>query len=164
LDFTGPEGLVFDIPGSSRMVLRHLVLDLNGTLALDGRLLPGVAEALVALKDLLAVHIVTADTFGTAASLSDMDGVRVHRLPSGQPGGEAKAEFVVSLGPDHCAVMGNGANDAAMMRKAALGIAVLGPEGCVPDVLAAAAVVVRDPVAGFELLLYPKRLAATLRP
>ena len=72
MDSTGPEGLVLDIPGSSRMVLRHLVLDLNGTLALDGRLLPGVAEALLALKDLLAVHIVTADTFGTAASLSDM--------------------------------------------------------------------------------------------
>ena len=43
------EGRIFDIPGSPPLRIRHLVLDLNGTLALDGRLLPGVAEALDAV-------------------------------------------------------------------------------------------------------------------
>ncbi len=159
-----PDGRLFDIPGFPPLRIRHLVLDLNGTLALDGRLLPGVAQALNAAKDVLAVHVVTADTFGTATSLSQIPGIDVHRLPPDRPGGEAKARFVESVGAHECAAMGNGANDVAMMRKAALSIAVLGPEGCVPGVLNAASAVVRDPVAGIELLLYPKRLAATLRP
>jgi soluble P-type ATPase len=59
--------IAVDIPGYKRLRVRHLVLDYNGTLALDGRLLPGVAEALRRLHRTLEIHVLTADTFGTAA-------------------------------------------------------------------------------------------------
>ena len=35
-----------EIPGSTNFQINHLVLDYNGTLALDGELLEGVAEGL----------------------------------------------------------------------------------------------------------------------
>jgi len=38
-----------DIPGKGLLRLEHAVFDVNGTLALDGELLPGVAERLAAL-------------------------------------------------------------------------------------------------------------------
>ncbi|NML47193.1 hypothetical protein HHL11_25830 [Ramlibacter sp. G-1-2-2] len=51
--------------------LAHLVLDFNGTLACDGRLLEGVAPRLERLSGDLSIHVVTGDTFGGArAALS----------------------------------------------------------------------------------------------
>ena len=52
-----------DIPGYGKLELNHLVLDYNGTLAVDGMLLPGVKAALNALAGSMTVHVVTADTF-----------------------------------------------------------------------------------------------------
>ena len=53
-----------DVPGYRCLRLSHLVLDYNGTLAVDGELLPGVARVLNRLAVDLKVHVVTADTFG----------------------------------------------------------------------------------------------------
>jgi P-type E1-E2 ATPase len=158
------QGITVHIPNSGTLLIRHLVMDLNGTLALDGAPLAGVKEALADLKPHVALHLVTADTFGTAAGLRELLGVTVDLLPPDRPGGLAKADLVRSLGEEGVAAMGNGANDAAMLKAASIGIAVMGPEGCVPEVLSAASVCVRDPVEGLGLLLHPKRLAATLRP
>ena len=41
--------IAVDIPGLRELRLEHLVLDYNGTLAEDGKLLPGVATTLQAL-------------------------------------------------------------------------------------------------------------------
>jgi P-type E1-E2 ATPase len=153
--------LVVDIPGWRRLELAHLVLDLNGTLALDGTLLPGVAQAVERLSKSLACHLVTADTFGTAAGLLGPR-VAVARIAPGEENRQKHA-IVEQLGAQGVAALGNGANDAAMLAAAALGIAVLGPEGAAPAALAAADVVVPGPVEGLGLLLNPDRLRATLR-
>ncbi len=58
--------LSFEIPDFGDLHLDQLVLDFNGTLARDGRLLPGVAERLARLAAALTVHVVTGDTNGTA--------------------------------------------------------------------------------------------------
>jgi P-type E1-E2 ATPase len=153
--------LALEVPGWQRLEILHLVLDLNGTLARDGALLPGVAEAIARLSTRLACHLVTADTFGTAAGLL---GPAVE-LALVRPGDEAgqKLAIVQGLGAATVAALGNGANDALMLKAAALGIAVLGPEGAAPAALMAADVVVPGPREGLELLLHPDRLRATLR-
>ena len=51
----------------------------------------------------------------------------------------------------------------AMLECAALGIAIMGPEGVAGITLQKADVVVPDIRSALELLLYPKRLIATLR-
>jgi hypothetical protein len=56
------------IPGFGRLRLEHLVLDYNGTLAVDGRPLPGVKTRLKRLARSLRIHVITADTFGKARS------------------------------------------------------------------------------------------------
>ncbi|MEW5910975.1 MAG: ATPase P [Thermodesulfobacteriota bacterium] len=153
--------LALQVPGWRSLTLEHLVLDLNGTLALDGAMLPGVAEAVADLSGRLACHLVTADTFGTAAGLL---GPKV-RLALIRPGDEAgqKLAIVEELGADSVAALGNGANDALMLGAAALGIAVLGSEGACAQALMAADVVVPGPREALELLLHPDRLRATLR-
>ena len=56
---------VFVTPGQNPIEEGHLVLDFNGTLAVDGVLVSGVAERLRELAltpNGLAIHVVTADT------------------------------------------------------------------------------------------------------
>lgn len=158
---TQKEGVLIDLP--VRAVLKHLVMDLNGTLALDGEPIPGVGKVLAELSDHLTLHLVTADTFNTAAALGPKLSCSIHRLEAGKPGGPAKAKFVRELGSDGVAAIGNGVNDALMFREAALSIAVIGPEGASPIATAAADIVVADPVSGLKLLLNPRRIFATLR-
>ena len=56
--------LEIDISGFGSVKLKHLVSDFTGTLSVNGKLLPGVKEQLNKIADLLAVHILTSDTFG----------------------------------------------------------------------------------------------------
>jgi soluble P-type ATPase len=81
------------------------------------------------------------------------------------PGDERKqkAEFVDGLGSQSVVAIGNGANDVEMLHRAALGIAVLGGEGLAAKCLNAADIVVPSIEVALDLLIYPKRLLATLR-
>lgn len=151
-----------DIPGFGQRALEHLVLDFNGTLALDGRVQPGVFSRLSSLKANLQIHILTADTYGTVRTTFGQTDYTVHVLPAGDERA-AKAAYVRGLGAPSCACLGNGANDAAMLAEAGLSIAVLQPEGVAMAALSAAHVLVPGIEAGLDLLLHPTRLKATLR-
>ncbi len=151
-----------NIPGRGVLQLEHLVCDVNGTLALDGRLLEGVARLLAGLRDRLELHLVTADTHGRQVEIDRQLGLSGHRL---QPGDEAaqKAAFVRQLGAERVVAVGQGANDAAMLREAALGIAVLSREGLAVPALLAADILAPDILSALELLDKPLRIIATLR-
>jgi P-type E1-E2 ATPase len=158
------------IPGRGTFHLAHLVLDVNGTVAAGGRLIDGVRDRLLALRQAgLEVHWITADTRGRQDVLDEALGwpaVRIaDRAAADDRQGEAekKAAFVRNLGPETVVAMGNGSNDVAMLRQATLGIAILGPEGLALDTLLAADAVAPDILAGLDLLRDPNRLVATLR-
>ncbi len=150
------------IPGFGDLSLAHLVLDYNGTLAADGRLLPGVAPRLVRLAPSLEVHVLTADTFGGVREELAGLPVRVTVIPRGDEA-QAKAGVVRTLGAERTAAIGNGRNDALMLSEAALGVAVLQGEGAAREALLAADVVAPDIQAALDLFLHPARLLATLR-
>jgi P-type E1-E2 ATPase len=147
------------IPGRAALELDHLLLDFTGTLSLDGALLPGVAERIEALAETLRVTVLTADTFGTARQALAGLPLEVRLIATGAD----KLAFIEALGAGRVVAAGNGHNDAAMVSRAALGIAVIGPEGAAAELVGAADVVVTDILAALDLLLYPLRLAATLR-
>jgi len=151
-----------DIPGFGQRTFEHLVLDYNGTLALDGRVQPGVFSRLSSLKNSLQIHILTADTYGTVRTTFNQTEYTVHVLPAGDESA-AKAEYVRVLGARSCVCMGNGCNDAAMLMDAGLSVAVLQPEGVAMAALSAANILVPGIEAGLDLLLNPTRLKATLR-
>jgi P-type E1-E2 ATPase len=138
------------------------VLDYNGTLAVDGRLIPDVKLRLNRLAASLAVHVITADTFGSArGALRGVDCT----LEVLKHGGEAraKAALVRRLGARRVACIGNGRNDRLMLRAAALGIATVQREGAAVEAVQAADIVVHDVRDALDLLLKPRRLLATLR-
>ena len=148
-----------DIPQRGVIELHHAVFDINGTLALDGIPLPGVADRLKALAELLSIHALTAGTHGNLVELEQALGLPLRIIKDG----EDKTRYVQQLDPATVIAIGNGANDTGMLRLAALGIAVLAAEGVAISALHAADVLVAGPVDAIDLILKPKRLIATLR-
>ncbi len=150
------------IPGRGNYQLEHMVCDVNGTLAVDGQLADGVLRSINLLRDRLAVHLLTADTHGRQPIIDRQLGLQAVRI---QPGDEAgqKREYVRQLGAEHVVAIGQGSNDAGMLEAAALGIAILSPEGMAVETLLAADLVVPHILAGLELLEKPLRIVATMR-
>ena len=150
------------IPGFHKLNLVHLVLDYNGTLACDGRLLNNVKACLNILSQSLQIHIVTADTFGKAKE--ELDGVacKLSILPiENQDIG--KLNYINKLGAGITACIGNGRNDRLMLKKAALGIAVVQGEGAASEAIMGADIIAPNITAALEILNNPLRLTATLR-
>jgi soluble P-type ATPase len=152
-----------DIPGKDEILaIEHLVLDFNGTLALDGRIKPGIADLLGKLARCLQVHIVTAGTFGgVEKEIAGIPCVLKVLKGAGQSG--QKARYVEELGAGATACIGNGRNDKAMLEKAKLAILVIQEEGASAESLLASDIVCTDIIPALQLLLQPLRLVATLR-
>lgn len=153
---------LIDIPHYKSLALRHLVLDYNGTIARDGTLLDAAKPLLHLLGERYTVHVITSDTFGTVAAQLEGFGVTVTVLKSDDHTGE-KAAYIAALGAQTCAAVGNGSNDAQMLEAAALGIALLGDEGCSTQTLMKSDIACKRIEEALELLLNEKRLIATLR-
>jgi len=151
-----------EIPGKGTLVLEHIVFDVNGTLAVDGNLLPGVTETIADLGKRLEIHLLTADTHGKQTQIDRELGLEAVRV---QPGGEAsqKAGYIEKLGAKNTAAVGQGANDALMLERASLGICVLSSEGTALETLFKADLVFPDILSALEALLNPTRLKASLR-
>jgi soluble P-type ATPase len=151
-----------DILGYRALRIEHLVLDFNGTLAVDGTLLPGVKPRLSRLAAELRIHVVTADTFGRARTALRGVACKLTILEGGSED-RAKAAYVRRLGAVRSACIGNGRNDRLMLREAALGIAVIQAEGAATASILESDIVVNNVRDALDLLLEPARLVATLR-
>ena len=152
-----------EIPGSNPLLLHNLVLDMNGTLTCDGRLMKGVAERLSLIKEKLEVFLLTADTFGTASQVSEELNINL-KIVDRNHGASDKLALVEELGAEHTVAIGNGNNDHLMLKRAALSIAVIGPEGCSALALSSSKIICLSILDALDLLIYPSRLIATLRP
>ena len=117
-----------EIPDYKALELKYLVLDYNGTIALDGVIPDGVKSRLCKLSEELEIYVLTADTHGTAREMCE-------GLPL----------------------------EILMCRASALAIAVMEKEGMCGRLLGEADVCTRSIEDALDLLIYPKRLIATLR-
>jgi P-type E1-E2 ATPase len=148
------------IPGADDLVLEHLVLDVNGTLSDRGEPIIAALRAIECLRGELELHVLSADTFGTAEALAASIRAEYRRVDSGAD----KLEYIESLGARECVAVGNGHNDGPMLRAAGVGIAVLGPEGLHAQALIAADVIALSIDEALGLLADARALTGTLRP
>ena len=150
------------IPGRGDLRLQHLVTDVNGTLAVDGKLIEGLAKRFALLRDRLTVHLLTADTHGRQAMIDQQLNLTAIRIQGGNEVSQ-KADYVRKLGSETVAAIGQGANDAAMLKEAALGICVMSQEGVATETLLSADLLVPNIMAALDLLDKPLRILASLR-
>jgi soluble P-type ATPase len=151
-----------DIPGWGNIDVENIVIDLNGTIATDGRISLDVKEKMKSLAKIAKIYILTADTHGTANEEASGMNVELIKIPE-ESSKMGKFEFLKTLNLELTVVIGNGANDQLTLKEAALGIAVLGDEGVSVSAMKSADIVVKSVLDALDLLLKPKRLIATLK-
>lgn len=153
---------MLEIPNFKSLNIKHIVCDYNGTIAKDGKVLPEIKALFDQLCQGYTLHVITADTFGSVQAQLEGYGAQIKILGSSDHTQE-KADFVRELGADSCIAIGNGNNDALMLKTAAIGIALLGDEGCSKDTLFNADIICKSIDEALGLALETKRLIATLR-
>jgi P-type E1-E2 ATPase len=151
--------LLIELPNQPAIILDKLVLDYTGTLSLDGVMLPGVAGKLRKISKRMQITVLTADTFGKAKKCLAGLPCEVHIIKTGKD----KEQLVTEMGAHTVIAVGNGQNDVAMIRAAAIGIAVIGPEGASGNLLTTAKIIVKNILDALDLVLNPLRLKAALR-
>ena len=153
--------LNIQIPGREELVLNHLILDYNGTIAEDGEIIESIRPRLAELAKNLKIYVITADTHGTAAKKCEGLPLQVLTFPTTQVG-DIKANEAKKL-DGGVITIGNGFNDIRMSDVADLSICVIGREGCCGALLAHTDIVVTSIDDALDLLLKTGRLRATLR-
>jgi soluble P-type ATPase len=151
-----------DIPGWGNIEVENVVLDLNGTLATDGKIPSEVKKKINALAGQVKIYLLTADTQGTATEEIREMKVELIKI-EGKDSKEGKFNFLKSLDLEKTIAMGNGNNDQFILKEAGIGIAILGDEGISVVALKQADIMVKNISDALDLLLKPKRLMATLR-
>jgi soluble P-type ATPase len=150
------------IPGYANMQIEHLVMDYNGTLATDGILEPQVHQLLLEISNSLTIHVVTADTHGKVTDQLQGFPFSVNIIGE-ENQDEQKLEYLTALNPKNIIAIGNGVNDALMLKEAAIGICVVNHECAATKAVINSDIVCHSIIDALELLINPNRLKATLR-
>jgi soluble P-type ATPase len=158
-------GIVIPIQGFGDRRVEVLVTDYTGTLACGGRLVAGVRERLLRLRGALDLHVITADTFGTAdAELSGI--VTPHKLREARHDIE-KERFVKRFDAERVVAFGNGLNDRTLLRAVkdggGIAVAIDNGEGCALETVLNSHIHIVGAANALDLLLDPTRCTATLR-
>jgi soluble P-type ATPase len=151
-----------EIPGCPILEIDYVIMDFNGTIAVDGVMKETVKNRIIKLSQLCKVYVITSDTQGTAAR--ELEGLPVNlEIYNTVNAGECKRKVVEKLCGKNCACIGNGHNDILMFQAAALSIAVLETEGLYAPLLMEADLLVKSSEDALDLLLDTKRLISGLR-
>lgn len=151
-----------DIPGRESLELDNLVLDFNGTIAVDGRILENIKKPLTELSKLINIYVITADTYGVAKEECEKLDLKVITIPTGCAGAH-KSELVKKLGQKSTAAIGNGFNDIEMFKEAELSVAVIEGEGTCSKLIINSDIVTRSIEDALNLFLIPNHIKADLR-
>jgi soluble P-type ATPase len=158
-------GIAVDIPGFGKRHIRIAVCDYTGTYSCGGTIAPDVKTRLRTLVTLVDLHIVTADSFGTAET--ELAGIATPYMLQTANHDIEKAAYLSQFDLRHVAALGNGNNDRLMLKAVreggGLAIAVDNGEGCAMDAMRHADLFVVGAAQALDLLLCPVRLKATLR-
>ena len=150
------------IPGRGHYTIKNVVLDLNGTIAVDGKIIQGVKEKVVMLSQDLNIFLVTADTNKNAERLIEDFPVTLYKIEEAEED-DQKLQVILKQGKDNTVSIGNGCNDVSMLKESAIGVCIVGGEGASAEAMMASDLAVSDINDALDLLLKPHRLKATLR-
>ena len=148
------------VPGSGIYNLETLVLDLNGTIALNGKLVVGVKQRIQKIKGLgLKVFLFTGDTRGTGAKTAEVLGIKLVKASNAKD----KLKELKKINSSTCVAIGNGAIDDYFLKAAKLGIAVMQSEGLHIKAALAADILMPSINDALDLIINQTTFISTLR-
>ena len=153
-----------NIPNYGTITIKNVIFDVNGTLQFIGKISEDLVVKFNELKKFYDIYLVSSDIRGNLKELAEKLGVKYIKVnPEGKTEAEAKNEVLSQLGKDTTAAVGNGNNDALMLKNAVIGIAIIGSEGATLKSVLNSDVVVPSPLNAIDFLLDEKIMIGTLR-
>jgi soluble P-type ATPase len=160
-------GILIDIPGFGRREITTIVSDYTGTHSRGGKLVEGVRERLMQLGERVDIHVISADSFGTAEQQLKGLPLRLEIIKAPSDHDVWKRQYAERHDVRHVAAFGNGNNDRLMLQtvkeRGGLAIAVENGEGCSLDAMLHANLFIVGATNALDLLLDSNRCKATLR-
>ena len=153
-----------NIPNYRIITVKNILFDINGTLQFQGKISPELIIKFNELKKIYKIYLISADTRGNLKDIAetlDVDYIKIK--PQEITEVEAKNNELIRLGKDVTVAVGNGNNDALMLKNAVLGIVILGNEGASIKSMMNSDVALPDPLSALNFLLDEKIMIATLR-
>ncbi len=148
-------------PGLSPVEIEFVLIDLEGTLAIDRRVHPKAKDKINLLSKRARIYILTKEKKELIEeNLRKVKAEIVYFAESGSS--QRKLDLLHQLGPARCVAIGNGADDAAMIKEAAIGISIIGKEGSAGEAVRNSDLVFTDILDALEFLLKPLRQKTTL--
>lgn len=150
----------YEVPNVGSLELKTIILDLNGTLTVRGKIVEGVQERLIKLNELgYKIVFFTGNTRGNAQEIAESLKIKWILAESGVQ----KKEEALKLDPNTCVAIGNGLIDLELMKVVKLRIVTLQPEGVHTQTMINSDVITSSIVDALDLLINPEILIATLR-
>ncbi len=165
-------------PGLKPLEIEFVLIDFEGTLAVDRRVHPKAKDKINLLSKRTKIYVLVnpppppLNKGGEGGILAKGEKELIDErltkvkaeiiyLAEGDSS-QGKLDLLYQLGPARCVAIGNGVDDAAMIQEAGIGICVIGKEGSSGDATKNAALVFTDILDALDFLLKPLRQRATL--
>ena len=148
-------------PGQGNLEIEFILIDFEGTLALDRRVHPKAKDKINLLSKRAKIYILTKEEKEHAEEVLKKVKAEIIYLTEGESS-QKKLDMLRQLGGNRTVAIGNGADDVPMIEEAGLGICVLGKEGTFSETIKKADVVFMNILDALDFLLKPLRQKATL--
>ncbi len=154
----------FVIPKFKSLTIENVIFDINGTLQFQGMISNEVVTKVKELKERYNIYLVSSDTRGNLKQLANKLEVAYIKITVDNiSDAEGKNKELEKLGKHRTIAIGNGNNDALMLKNARLGILIIGSEGASTKSLMNADLVFTSIVDAIGFLMDDKAIIATLR-
>jgi soluble P-type ATPase len=148
-------------PGQEPLEIDFVLIDFEGTLASDCRVHPKAKDKINLLSKRTKIYILAKGEKERVEESLRRVKAEIFYSPEGETS-QRKLDLLCRLGPARTVAIGNGLDDASMIKEACLGICVIGKEGASVETIKHANVVVPNVIDALDFLLKPLRQKATL--
>jgi len=153
--------ITLERPGQDPLGIEYILIDFEGTLAMDRRVDPKAKDKMNLLSRRTKIYVLTQEQDQVAEEMLKKVAAEVVHLKEGESS-QGKLNLLNELGPQRTVAIGNGLDDVAMVEKAGLGICVISREGTASEMVEKADLVVANILDALDFLLKPLRQKATL--
>ena len=150
----------FNIPNRENFEIKTIILDLNGCLAIRGKIVAGAAKRIKKLEKLgYKIILFTGNQRGNADKLCKKLKIE-YKICKTQ---EEKEQATLNLEPEHCAAIGNARIDIGTFKHAKLSILTLQKEGIHTETIPYTNIIVPSVNDALDLFIDKDSLIATMK-
>jgi soluble P-type ATPase len=148
-------------PGQGNLEIEFILIDFEGTLALDRRVHPKAKDKINLLSKRTQIYILTKEEKECVEEALKKVKAEIIYLME-EKSSRQKLDWLHQLGATRTVAIGNGIDDIPIIEEAGFGICVMSKEGTSSEAMKKSGVVFMNILDALDFLLKPLRQKATL--